>query len=77
MNMIPVRINLFGIGLSTLLPNYRISVFILGVVFWMVAGPWVKWVLKKAILLVQDDMEEKTWQLRNKFQKHTAIQPLR
>lgn len=45
----PVTLRLFGISLTFMMPGSRIFVFFVGVVFWMITGPIVKWALNRVL----------------------------
>jgi hypothetical protein len=45
----PVSIRIFGITLSFLIPGGRIATFFIGVLFWAVMGPLIKYVTKEII----------------------------
>jgi hypothetical protein len=48
-NVVPITVDVFGTTLKILLPGSRVTTFLLGVVFWIVMGPIVKVLIRKAI----------------------------
>lgn len=52
----PVTLKIFGISATVLLPRTRIFAFAVGVGFWMVTGPVIKWAVRQGIQAVREEV---------------------
>jgi hypothetical protein len=50
---IPISIGLFGVTVKFILPSSKLTAFILGALFWVCFGPFIKFCIARTLRLIQ------------------------